>query len=53
MMKCDDHDHKLLNFKRVLDKCFLVGPLSSIPHHFKLQHKTTLLTVDMIVKTIL
>ena len=53
MMKFDNHDHKLLNFKTVLDTFFHVGPLSNIPHHFKSQHKVTLLTVDMIVKTIL
>ena len=51
MIKFDDDDDKLLNFKRVLDTFFLVGPLSNFPHHFKSQHKVTLLTVDMILKT--
>ena len=53
MIKCDDHDHKLLNFKRVLDTFLLNGPLSNIPHHFKSQHTVTLLKVDILVKTIL
>ena len=52
MMKFDDYDNKLLNFKIVLDIFFLVRLLRNISHHFKSQHKVTLLTLDMIDKTI-